>query len=66
MTPIRWNDAEKTLFIGKREGQFPGMVSQRVFQLVLVNENKGTGDQPEVTFDKILPYEGNKISVLLS
>ena len=65
-TPIRWNDAENTLFIGKREGQFPGMVSQRVFQLVLVNENKGTGDQPEVTFDKILPYEGNKISVLLS
>ena len=34
--PIRWNDATRTLTIGKREGTFPGMQKQRTFEVVLI------------------------------
>jgi alpha-D-xyloside xylohydrolase len=36
--PIRWNEARKTLTIGKREGSFPGMLKERTFEIVLVTK----------------------------
>ena len=38
--PIRWNDATRTLTIGKREGTFPGMTAARTFDVVLVSKDK--------------------------
>ena len=38
--PLRWHDATRTLTIGKREGAFPGMLTRRTFQVVLVRRDR--------------------------
>jgi alpha-D-xyloside xylohydrolase len=40
---LAWNDAAKTLTIGARKGSYPGMVKQRILNLVVVNEANGKG-----------------------
>jgi alpha-D-xyloside xylohydrolase len=52
--PMHWNDRSHTLTIGKREGQFPGMLMQRTF---VVKDIKGNA--------KRIKYSGKKISVKL-
>ena len=37
---MTWNDQEKTLTIGKREGGFEGMLETRTFHIKLINTNK--------------------------
>ena len=49
---MTWNNEEKTLTIGKREGSFNGMLETRTFNIQLI-----TGDTKEVT------YNGNEIKV---
>ncbi len=40
---FKWDDAAQTLSISDREGEFPGMLGERDFRLVLVSETAGTG-----------------------
>ncbi|MHA4810971.1 TIM-barrel domain-containing protein [Flavitalea flava] len=37
---FRYNDAEKTLTIGPREGAFPGMLKERIFRIVWISKDK--------------------------
>jgi len=60
-----WNDTEKTLTINKREGSFPGMLNERIFNLVLVSKNKGNGMNKPVKYDKVVTYKGQKIVINL-
>jgi len=41
--PIRWNDASKTLTIGKRQGSFPEMLAVRTFQVVFISKGRPVG-----------------------
>lgn len=41
--PMRWNDAERTLSIGAREGRFPGTAETRPLTVVL-HEGRGGGE----------------------
>ena len=41
--PLHWDDAAKTLTIGKREGSFPGMLEKHTFHVVVVGEGRGVG-----------------------
>jgi len=43
---FRWNDASRTLTIGRRAGSFPGMLRQRSFRIVQVRPGQGTGVEP--------------------
>jgi alpha-D-xyloside xylohydrolase len=61
--PFHWDDARRRLIIGDRKGQFPGMIEQRTFQLVLVKENHGIGIGPEDQPDQIVQYSGQQITV---
>jgi alpha-D-xyloside xylohydrolase len=56
--PLRWNDAARTLTIGKREGEFPGMLKQRTFQIVLVAKGKAVGFSFDPKADKRVKYDG--------
>jgi len=58
---IKWKDSEKTLTIGKREGSFEGMISKRTFKIILVGENKGTGEKLTANPDRTVYYTGNEI-----
>ena len=62
-TPIQWDESKQTLTIGKRAGNFPGMVKNRSFHVVWVRDGYGTGLDPEGKPDKIIFYEGNQVKV---
>lgn len=61
-----WNDKSKTLTIADCQGVFPGMLSERQFNVVLVSGNKGTGMEETISFDKILTYKGKKLVTKLN
>ena len=59
--PLHWDDANRKLTIGERNGSFPGMLERRSFHIVFVRENHGAGaqftTQPDVTID----YAGKQV-----
>jgi len=61
--PFRWDDAHKTLTIGSREGEFPGMLSSRTFNIVFVAQNHGVGTAAEAKPDKTVTYSGQPLTV---
>jgi len=62
---IRWNDAAKTLTIGKREGTYPGMPKTRTFEVVVVSKAKPVGFTFTPKADKSVRYEGAAVEVKL-
>jgi alpha-D-xyloside xylohydrolase len=61
--PLHWDDAAKTLTIGDRKGQFPGMLESRSFRVVFVSENHGVGTNSADEADKVVQYSGRQITV---
>lgn len=61
--PLHWDEASRTLTIGERKGQFPGMLGDRSFRVVFVRENHGVGVNPAGEADKIIRYSGKAVSV---
>ena len=64
-TPITWNDATRTLSIGKREGSFPGMVTERTFNVVLVSPDRATGYSATPTPVATIRYNGAAVETRL-
>ena len=64
MIPMEYDEEEKTLTIGKREGSFSGMLEKRTFTVVKVNPDKAQPfdlNAKGVTVD----YTGEEVSVKL-
>ena len=61
--PITWNEAKRTLEIGKRTGEFPGMMKQHTFQIVWVSENHGAGIPATEKPDRVVRYNGDAVKV---
>ena len=61
--PIHWDDANRRLIIGKREGSYPGMSTAHTFAVVIVAKGHGIGPDVTVTPDKAIHYESEKIEV---
>ena len=60
---FHWDDARQALTIDDRQGEFPGMLTQRTFQIVFVKENHGTGIEPTPVPDKVVQYSGKQTTV---
>jgi alpha-D-xyloside xylohydrolase len=43
---LKWDEKTKTLTIGNRHGEFPGMLKNRTFNIVWVSTGNGTGVDP--------------------
>jgi alpha-D-xyloside xylohydrolase len=60
MIPMSYNEEDHVLTIGKREGEFPGMLQKRTFEIVWVGERKPSGldfrSKPDVT----VTYDGTE------
>jgi len=61
--PLRWDDRNRTLTIGAREGTFPNMVSHRSFRIVLVDAEHGAGIAVTKTANANVAYEGKEIQL---
>jgi len=63
LIPLKWSEADKTLTIGERQGQYASMPRQIVFKIVWVSAGHGVGEAVEARPDKIVNYEGKQVSV---
>jgi alpha-D-xyloside xylohydrolase len=61
--PFHWDDAKQTFAIGDRKGTFPGMLSERRFQIVFVGESHGAGISAESKPNKVVTYSGKQFVV---
>jgi alpha-D-xyloside xylohydrolase len=61
--PISWNNAKHRLEIGKRAGQFPGMLKERTFNVVWVSANHGAGIAPAAKADSVVHYRGDAVKI---
>lgn len=58
---FKWNDQNKTISISERKGEFPGMLNERQFRIVIVGTNSGTGMKESVPL-KTITYKGHAIT----
>jgi alpha-D-xyloside xylohydrolase len=58
---FKWDDSKKTLTINDIKGSFPGMLSERKFNIILINAAKEIGNK----YDKVVDYKGKKVVVKL-
>ena len=61
--PMQWNEQTATLTIGKREGDFPGMLYKRTFRIIWVTPGHGVGAEPTEQADREVIYSGESLSV---
>ncbi len=61
--PISWNEARQTLQVGKRSGEFPGMLKERTINIVWVAANHGAGIPVTDAPDAVVHYTGKAITV---
>lgn len=62
-TELKWNDQARTLTIGKRSGEFPGMVKKRTFRIVWVSAGHGNGMALTPTADAEVNYTGKAVQI---
>jgi alpha-D-xyloside xylohydrolase len=62
---FKWDNEKKALTINDRQGSFPGMLTERKFNIVKVAAGKGTGMDTVKTYDKVVTYKGKKVVVNL-
>jgi alpha-D-xyloside xylohydrolase len=60
-----WDDKKKILTVSNRNGSFPGMLSNRKFNIVFVKPAQGSGENTIGQPDKVIMYNGEKISIKL-
>ncbi|HRN58088.1 MAG TPA: glycoside hydrolase family 31 protein, partial [Agriterribacter sp.] len=64
--PITYNEANKTLTIGKREGAYNGMLKNRLFRIVWVTRNKSTALDFSLPADTAIAYNGNEQTIKMN
>jgi len=62
---FEWNDAEQTLTIGDRKGDYEGMLQERNFHIVLVDKEKlmGLGINQSTRYSCDVKYSGSSVKV---
>lgn len=63
--PLSYSEKDRTLTIGKRQGEFPGMLATRTFEVVVVGNQKASGLDFQIAPDKIVQYDGTEKVVQL-
>jgi alpha-D-xyloside xylohydrolase len=62
---FHWDDAHRRLTIDARNGEFPGMLKTRTFQLVIVGKSHGVGVDVTANPDKVISYTGEAQTIQL-
>jgi alpha-D-xyloside xylohydrolase len=61
--PMHWDDGARALTIGAREGDFPGMLKEHTFRLVVVGKDHGVGVGESEAAEGTVVYKGAKLEV---
>jgi hypothetical protein len=61
--PITYVDETRNVIIGARKGSFPGMDAKKVFNIVFVKNDHGTGIGVTADPDHQLVYTGEQVSI---
>jgi len=61
--PFSYNEKDKTLTIGKREGEFPGMLETKTFEIVWISKDKPSGLNFRKEPDATIHYNGKMESI---
>jgi alpha-D-xyloside xylohydrolase len=61
--PFVWNESAQTLTIGPRQGSFPGMLTNRTFNVVWVAPGHGVGVPSTTIADVTVPYSGQAVTI---
>ena len=62
--PFEWNEKGQTLIIKNRYGSFTGNLLKRIFNIILISENKGIANHVSSVEKKVF-YDGVKIEMKL-
>jgi alpha-D-xyloside xylohydrolase len=62
---FQWNDATRTFSVSKRQGSYPGMINERIFNIIVVGRSKGSGVGLVQAPDKTIQYNGQEVIVKL-
>jgi alpha-D-xyloside xylohydrolase len=63
--PLKWNDQQQTLMIGKQQGDYAGALKRYVFKIIWVNESDGYGIDITARAKTVI-YTGEKVNVVKS
>ena len=58
---LRWNDRSSSITIGARQGSYPGVITKRKFNVVLVDGQHGVGGSVTESPNLVIEYEGKEI-----
>jgi alpha-D-xyloside xylohydrolase len=61
--PISYNEAKSELVIGKRAGDFPGMVTKRTFNVRWISADSARGFDADAKPDQTVEYSGAEVTV---
>ena len=64
LIPLEWSEKNQTLTISNRQGNFPGSLNKRVFNIVLVSEANGAGIESGRAVKQV-NYNGTKTAIQL-
>jgi alpha-D-xyloside xylohydrolase len=62
---LAWNDKKKELSISGTKGNFPGMLKQHIFNIVMVDGKHGSGSIETDNVDETIKYNGKAMVVKL-
>lgn len=63
--PVSYNESTRELTLGARQGEFPGMVAQRMFHIVRIDKDKARGFDTNPQPDATLTYHGEAQTIHL-
>ena len=61
--PLHWDEASRTLTIGRREGSVPGMLAHRSFRIVFVSPARPAGFTLDLQPDRTARYDGEELRI---
>ena len=61
--PFAWDESKQTLTIGKRSGNFQGMLKERTIRVVFVSPGHGIGPAAENSPSTVVQYTGKAVVV---
>ncbi|MBN1185837.1 MAG: DUF5110 domain-containing protein, partial [Bacteroidales bacterium] len=60
--PFKWNEKDQSLTIGSRQGYYPGFLTKRIFNVILVHESEVKSKYVS-KFKRQISYTGKDIKV---